>query len=361
MKILFEANHPAHVHFLKNIIWNLEERGHEVLIEARDKEVTLALLDAYKLNYQIVGPHYKSLVKKAYGLAETNFKLLKIARKFKPDILVGRGSPYLAHLSMLIGKPYVAVVDTEQAELMARLTFPFTDVILTPSCFKKKINPKKHIKFNGYKELAYLHPNYFEPDPTVLDDLALSKNDKFIIMRLISWDATHDIHCEGFHKDFLEKIVKPFEEYGHVFITSEQKLNMKFEKYLLTSPPEKLHSALYYASLYFGEGGTTAVEAALLGTPAVHVEAFKTKSGEVKDATQINGNFDELVNKYGLLKTFSDPNHAFSEALKILQYKNAKKDLEKKRRQLLNEKIDVAAFMTDFIENYLNNPRRRRL
>ena len=352
MKILFEISHPAHVHFFKNAIWNLENRGHKVLIVARDKDVTLDLLNAYKLDYKLMGKNYTGLIDKAFGLIKMDYVLLKIVKTFKPAIFVGRGSPYLAHISTLVNKPYIAFVDTEHANLVAALTLPLANVICTPSCFKRKLNPKKHLQFNGYKELAYLHPNYFKPDPRVLDDLGLSKDDEFIIMRLISWEAIHDTHSKGFSQDFLEKGVKSLEKYGHVFITSEQKLNANFEKYKIQIPPEKIHSALYYASLYFGEGGTTAVEAALLGTPAVHVEAFRTKSGEVVDATQIHGNFDELVKKYKILYTFADQYQAFRKALEILEDTKIKKEMERKREKLLKEKIDVTAFMTEFIENY---------
>ena len=351
MRIMIGVGHPKHVHIRKNIINNLERDGHEVKIVARSKDITLYLLDIYGFKYEIVGKNYKNIIKKAYGMFESDIKALKVAKKFKPDILAW-GGPYLAHVSALIGKPHIDFTDTEHATLANWLSSPFTDVIITPSCYKGKINPKKHVTYNGYEELTYLHPKYFKPDPSVLDDLGLSKNDKFIIMRLISWGAAHDIRSRGFSKDFLEKAIKSLEKYGHVFITSEQKLDRNLEKYKMQIPPEKLHSTLYYASLYFGEGGTTAVEAALLGTPSVHVEAFKTKSGEVVDATQIHGNFDELVNKYEMLYTFADPNHALNKALEILQDENAKKEMRKKREKLLREKIDVTAFITDFIENY---------
>ena len=208
MRILFEIGHPAHVHFFKNAIWNLENRGHKILIVARDKDITLDLLNAYKLDYKLIGKNYSGLINKALELIKMDYVLLKIVKIFKPDIFVGRGSPYLAHLSKLVKKPYIAFVDTEHANLVAALTLPFADVICTPSCFKKKLNQKKHVRFNGYKELAYLHPNYFKPDLSVLDDLGLSKNDKFIIMRLISWGAAHDIRSRGFSKDFLEKAIK---------------------------------------------------------------------------------------------------------------------------------------------------------
>lgn len=345
MNFLFEANHPAHVHFFKNTIKNLEDRGHEVLIEARDKEMTLALLEAYKLEYILVGPHYKSLIKKAYGLVKTDYKLLKIVRDFKPDMLVGRGSAYLAHLSVLINKPYIAFVDTEHAKLMAWLTFPFADVILTPACFKKKINPKKHIKFDGYKELAYLHPNYFKPDPSVLDDLRLSKDDKFVIIRFVSWSASHDVGQHGIDLKKKQRFIKELEKYARVFMTSEANLGKNFEKYKIKVSPERIHDLLYYATMYIGEGSTMATEAGILGTPSIYVSSL----------VGTMGNFEELEEKYELVHSFQDPNLALEKALQFLEDKNLKASWQKKREKLLDEKIDVTTFMTDFIEDYPNS------
>ena len=351
MKILINIGHPAHVHLFKNMIEILEKKGHIIKIVTRDKDVTLKLLDVYQFEHKVMSGYYNTMLGKMYDFIKTDLKLLKIAIKTKPDMLIAVGDPYVAHVGKLIRKPSIVFTDTEHAKLANALTFPFATVICTPSSFKKDLG-EKQVRYAGYHELAYLHPNSFKPDSSVLDDMGLTKDDKFIIIRLISWEATHDTHSEGFTQNFLGNVVKIFREYGRVFITSEQKLDKDFEKYKITIPPEKLHSALYYASLYFGDGGTTAVEAALLGSPSVHVEAFKTKSGEILDVTHIHGNFDELVNKYKMLYTFADQKQAFNVALEILQDKNAKKNLGKRREQLLKEKIDVTAFMIDFIENY---------
>jgi predicted glycosyltransferase len=342
MKILFEANHPAHVHFFKNTIWNLEDRGHEVLIEARDKEITLALLEAYKLKYKIVGPHYKCLIKKAYGLVKTDYKLLKIAKTFKPDILVGRGSPYLAHLSMLINRPYIAFVDTEHANLVANLTLPFADVICTPSCFKRGLNPKKHVQFDGYKELAYLHPNYFKPDSSVLDDLGLSKNDKFIVLRFVSWAASHDIGQYGLDLEAKKRLIKELEKDSRIFITSELELGKDFENYKIRVQPKKIHDLLYYATMYIGEGSTMATETGILGTPSIYVSTL----------SNLMGNFEELEKRYGLVYPFRDTDMALEKAINLLEDKDIKKKWRKKREKLLNEKIDVTKFMTWFVEEY---------
>lgn len=343
MRIMVGVGHPKHVHFWKNIINNLEKDGHEVKIVARKKDITLYLLDAYGFDYEVVGKNYKGPIKKAYGMIENDFKALKVAKKFNPDILA-MGTPYLAQVSKLIGKPHISFLDTEHATLTYKLTYPFTDVVCTPACFQKKINPKKHVTFNGYIELAYLHPDYFKPDPSVLDDLRLNKDDRFIILRFVSWGASHDVGQYGFELRKLRSWIRELEKYGRVFITSEAGLEKDFVKYKINMPPEKMHDLLYYATMYIGEGAAMASECAVLGTPAIYVNTLRL------------GYLDEQERRYGLVYTFSNPKNAQEQAIKkaveLLEDKNIKKKWQKKREKLLSEKIDVTKFMTEFIENY---------
>jgi len=347
MKIIIGICHPKDVHFWKYIINNLENDGHAVKILAWDKDVTLYLLNAYGFNYELIGKNHKNLIGKSYDMFKSDLKVFKIAKRFKPDIFI-HGDPYLAHVSKVFGKLHIDYCDTEHAKLVHLSTFPFSDAVITPSCFKKKINPKKHITFNGYSELAYLHPNYFKPDPSVLDDLGLSKDNKFkfIILRFVSWGASHDIGQHGFTNK--EDIVRKIEEYGRVFITSEQKLSKDLEKYRITVPPEKIHDLLYYAKMYIGEGATMASEAAVLGTPAIYVNTLRL------------GYLDEQEEKYGLVYNFSDPKtaqeQAFRKAVELLEDKNLRRRWQKKRERLLNEKKDVTAWITNFIENYPKKP-----
>ena len=55
MRVLFDIVHPAHVHFFKYLYADLVAEGHETLVIAREKDVTLALLDEYGIPYTSVG------------------------------------------------------------------------------------------------------------------------------------------------------------------------------------------------------------------------------------------------------------------------------------------------------------------
>lgn len=340
MKILFDINHPHQVHFFKNAIWNLQKRGHEILTTASDKDLSLYLLNVYGFEPIESGKNMHGLVSKACNLPLKDYKLLKIARDFSPDILVST-APYLPHVSRVIKKPHISFSDTENSKLTHRLTLPFTKVICTPSCFEKDLGSKQ-IRYEGYQELSYLHPNHFKPDPGVLDEIGLNKKDKFIILRFVSWGASHDIGDKGF-TDTID-VVESLKQYGKILITSEKKLPKEIEKYKITIPPEKIHDLLYFTELYIGESATMASESAVLGTPAILV------------STSRRGYTNEEENKYGLAYNFSDPKEgqrqALEKAFELLKNENTKEEWGEKRKRMLDEKIDVAKFMTEFIENY---------
>lgn len=343
MRILVTIGHPAHVHFFKHFVWSMQEKGYELLICATDKDVALRLLDAYGFKYVCIGKSRKNPIAKIADLVKADYRLWQIAQKFGPDILVGLGSISAAHVSALLRKPCIIFDDTEHSSEQYYLYAPFANVICTPSCFKKELG-KKQIRYNGYHELAYLHPNRFKPNPSVLSELGLAESDTFIIVRFVAWQAVHDIGHHGFHLQAKRRLVEELEKHGRVLITAENPLQEEFEKYRITTSPEKMHDLLYYATMYIGEGGTMASEAAVLGTPAIHI------------STGTAGYLEEEEDKYELVYHFSPRDggdiESIEKALLLLQNRNLKTEWQRKRQRLLNEKIDVTQFMVEFVESY---------
>jgi uncharacterized protein len=345
LRILIGIQHPKHVHLFKNTIFSLINHGHEVRVVVVDKEITRELLEKLQIPYTILGKNQPSLIQKVFSLISWEYQTFKLMRQFKPDLVIGRALPHLAHISALLRVPFIIFEDTEGAGALHKITVPFASTIVTPSSFRKNFG-KKHIRYNGFDELSYLHPNYFSPDPKIFDDLGLKMGEKFIVVRFISWNAYHDVNLKGISDH--SQLIKDLEPFGKVFVSSEDYLDRSLEKYSLRLNPDKMHSLLYYAQMYIGEGGTMAAEAAILGTPAIHIEA---------DADGIatgnsTGNFLDLRDRYALLYFFADQTSAFSKASEILSNQNAKQEWQSKREKLLMEKVDVTAWMIDFIENY---------
>jgi len=343
MRILFNIAHPAQVHLFKNLIWNLEKKGHKCKITTVNKDVSLDLLKTYGFNYEIVGSARSTLFSKATELIKIEYNLYKIARPFKPDILIGGvGNAYVAHVGKLLKVPSIVFDDTEHAKISHFIMDPFADVICTPSCFINNIG-KNQIRYNGYHQLAYLHPNYFNPNPDVLDQVGLCKSDKYTIIRLVSWDADHDIGQKGIQnkKEFILEL----EKYGKVLICAEGELDKELEKYRIKVSPEKIHDLLYYASLYIGEGATMATESVILGTPSIYISSLAGKIG----------NFIDLEKNYELMFNYFDSDKATKKAFELINKPNLKEEWKIKINKLLKDKIDVTAFMVWFIENYPNS------
>lgn len=344
MRIIVEIGHPAHVHHFKHMIWQLEKDGHEVLVCAVDKEVALALLNAYGFKYEVLGVNRgKGIIGKIPFFIESELKMFRIARKFKPDMFISRGSPFSAHMSRIFRKSSISFNDTEHSTIVDSIVFPFMDVILTPNCFKRDLGSKQ-IRYKGNHELAYLHPDYFTPNPETLREIGLTEKDTFTILRFVSWEANHDVGQTGLTLDTKREVIRILSEYGRVMITSEKKLDAEFEQYRISVSPEKMHDLLYYATLLYGESATMASECAILGTHSI----FCDFAGR--------GYTDEEEEKYDLVYNFKldEDGQASSvkKAAELMKNPNLKEEGRKKGEYLVQDMIDVTAYMVDFIEKY---------
>lgn len=342
MKIFIDIGHPAHVHYFRNLIEDLSKKGFQFVITARDKEIAQYLLNQYKLEYISRGEGGIGILGKLFYMLRADVQLLNIAQDEKPDLFLSFGSPYAAQVSLLVGKPHIALDDTENATLGQFFYRPFTNCILSPSCFKSDFG-KKHFKFPSYMELSYLHPNVYSPDKSVLNFLGVEEHEMYTILRFVGWGATHDVGHEGITVENKIKAVNEFKKYGKVFVSSEDELPSELLDYKYKLPPEKMHDALAFASLFYGESATMASESAVLGTPAIYLD------------NEGRGYTNELEKKYGLVFNYSeskkDQAHSIEKGVKILK-KNDKQKWFDKKNAILRDKIDLTAFLKKFVTNY---------
>lgn len=338
MNILIDIGHPAHVHYFKNFIKIMLEKGHNFLITARDKECSFDLLNKYGLPFVKRGKGGMGLLGKIFYILKADYKIFNVARNFKPDLFLSFASTYAAHVSKLYRKPHISFDDTEHSKLEIFMYAPFTDSILNPSCFQKNLG-RKQIYFKGFMELCYLHPKYFAADPNIWEILGIDENEKYIILRFISWEASHDIGQGGLTCENKMELVKELSKHATIFISAERELPKELKPYKIPISPEKIHDALAYAHLYIGEGATMASESAILGTPAIYVNSLSAGTLEEQE-------------KYGLLNRFENYQGLLEKANLLLKNPNLKEEYQVRRRKMLSEKIDVTTFMVWFIEHY---------
>ena len=337
MRILIEITHPAHVHFFRNAIALLQNKGHVVAVTARGKDVTLELLDNYNLSYSVLSKIGKGKFSLIGELISRDFRLYRFCRRFKPDVLTGISGVFAAHAGKLIGKPVVVWDDTEIATLAHKITYPFVSAVYTPDCYMKDLGPKQH-RYAGCHELAYLHPNYFTPDKQLVRSFGVDPDQKYCIIRFVSWQAHHDVGQHGLQANKRVRFVEQLAQHARILVTSESPLPKELEKYRLSIPVHQIHHLLAFADLYIGEGATMASEAAILGVPSVYINTLK--------AGTINNFID-----YGLIRQTSDTGAALEMSVELLTEQDNKDKYISARDKFLSDSIDVTAFIVQTIEN----------
>ncbi len=337
MKIMFEICHPGHVHYFRNLINSLTKRGHQVKILAQNRGIIPDLLDKYNLPYTLFPNLPKGLFGKLLFIPYIDAIFYKHARKFKPDILMGFGGAYVSHVGWLIGKPSVVLDDTDIAKWSHAAYKRLASAILTPQCFSKDFG-EKHIKFDSYMEMCYLHPNYFNIDTEIKKSIDSSK--KTVLLRFVSWRAHHDIGQNGISNNLKFDLINQLKDTHNLIISSEEKLPPELAKYQYKFPPDKMHSLLASIDLFIGEGATMASECVMLGTPAVYINSLQCTT------------LLEQQNKYHLVYNFPTSDGVLEKVKELLNTPNLTSlNIENKAR-LLHDKIDLTAFMLWFVENF---------
>lgn len=334
MKVIVDINHPAHVHFFKNAIAALRLQGHEVLVTSREKDVTIALLDALGIEHLTLSRLGKNKLSLLWELLWRDWRLFRVVRRFRPDVMLAIGGTFIAHVGRLTGTPSLVFYDTENASLQNRITYPFATLVVVPNCYKAAL-PKHHAKYQGYHELAYLHPDYFRPDKDLAVANGYDPAKENFLLRIVSWQANHDVGEKGWNREMLMDVVAMLRDKGKVIISSEQPLGNEFADYLYQGEPAELHHVLAHCRMCLGESATLASEASVLGVPSIY-------AAEVG-----RGYTDEQEEKYGLVTNLHElsSNGVIAAAEKILARDTAY--WHGRRDKLLDDCRDVTELIVD--------------
>lgn len=349
MNILIDVNHPAHVHMFRCFAHEMMERGHKVLFTTRDKEFEKKILDAEKLPYVNLGRKRDGKISRVLFNLLCEWRVWRIARRFKADLFLSHGSIVAAHIGRLMHKPAIAFEDTFNME-QVRLYLSFTSAILT-SDYEHPIHSDKVIKYPGYNELLYMHPKRFKPMTRgeVCRLLGVGTSERYVVLRFVSWHATHDRGHKGISMENKIEAVQQISKYAKVFISSEAELPSELAAYRLPTAPEMIGHVMAHATMVFGESATMVSEAAMLGVPGIYLD--NTGRLYTKD----------LQEKYGLCWCYSESDadqlSAIQQAVALLSRDATSlvEDMRHRTQQLLSEKIDVTGWLVWFIEHYPNS------
>ncbi len=342
---LFYLGHPAHYHNVSVVIQQLSAKGYDIVLVARAKDVLFELLEGlpYKIRY-LKPKKGKGKVSLITTVVKREFVLYRIALKYKPKMLIGTDI-VITHVGRLLGIPSVILNEDDSAAVpfLAKFGFKYATAVFSPNCCDISPFENKKIGYNGYHELAYLHPNYFTPNKAKIQEL-IKKGEKYFILRFAELTAHHDKGKKGINLTVAKKLVEKLSPFGQVFITSERKLEPELEQYRIKINPKDIHHALAFAQIYIGDSQTMAAEAAVLGTPSIRFNDFVGKLGYL----------EELEHKYQLTCGIStdNPQALYDKVDEILEDETIKKIVENRKVEMLKNCVDVAQLWTNyFIKN----------
>lgn len=347
MNVLFYLVHPAKLQFHKVQINELIKKGHYVDIVINTKDILEELIIEEGWAYTNIFPRSRKIkgvhvyIGAAISLALSVYRLWKYVRNKKYDLFIGDALVYLGRLK---GIPSLYPTDDVLAAVPEQRTwFIPANYIIAPQITDIGTYITKKIAYKGFKALAHLHPNHFQPDETRLSK-DLQGSVPYFLIRCTGFIATHDLNKSGISDEILYKLIEILEPHGKILITSERELPSDLEKYKLQIKKMDITHYLNYARIFIGDSTTMSTEAAVLGTPSVEFDEYFYEIEQMI----------ELEKKYHLINCFrTDDSDGFLEKVQeLVNTENLKEIYKKRREKLLNDTIDVSGFLIWLFENY---------
>lgn len=324
----------------------LHSDGVEIVVLIKKKDILEDILNESGIKYINILPEGRKDNKAGIflGMLKRDWRLFRYCLSNKPDLLVGT-SVENGHVGSLLGIPSINVNEDDHhvVPLYAKLSYPFSSCILSPTVCDNGRWEHKTVKYNSYHELSYLHPNHFTPLKEVAEKY-IDPQTKYFVLRFAKLGAHHDKGIEGFSNELASRLVKTLVPYGRVVISSEREIPENLKAYQIKINPLDMHHIMAFASLYIGDSQTMAAEAGVLGVPFIRFNDFVGRIGYLND----------IENTYGLgfgIKP-NKPERLLEKTEELVKMPNVKAAFQKKREKLLEDKIDASDFFYWFIVNY---------
>ena len=375
MNLLVQLSHPAHFHLYKNAIKNWQNDGYNVHVLIKTKDILEELLQNSKIPCYNILPvaHRKNKLGVLWDMFVRDWKIYRFCKEHHIDILTG-STPEVAHVSKLLGLYSVNTGEDDMAVVpaFAKSTGPFMQTLLSPIVCDNTPLEKHSVHYPSYHELAYLHPNHFTADKSIVDGYGINTEKPYFILRFSSLNAHHDNGIQGINTAIAQRLVDTLSPHGQIYITSERELEPQFEQYRIRINPLDMHHVMAFASLYIGDSQTMAAEAGVLGTPFVRFNDFVGRIGYLREledvyqlgygihATPLKEDSPIRLTNGQVQLSGTEALYKAVEDLVAMPADERKRIFSERRERMLSEKIDYAKFLTWFIENYPASQQQTR-
>src|SRR5262245_1220177 len=132
---MFVLGHPAHFHLFRVVVTDLLERGHQVRILIKSKDVLETLVRAAGWPYTNIlrSGRRASRVERVLDVVRREQAVVRAALDFRPDVIAG-STPEVAHAGWLLRVPSLLFTEDDWHVVtpFARVTYPFTRYVVAP-------------------------------------------------------------------------------------------------------------------------------------------------------------------------------------------------------------------------------------
>jgi predicted glycosyltransferase len=295
-KIWIDIDNSPHVPFFMPIIAEIQKRGHEVLLTARDTYQVCELLKFHHLDCKVVGSHWgKNRFLKTLGTLGRAGRLLPLAFREKPDLAVSLVSRAQLLACRALGIPMVVTFDYE---FVVTMQFLQPDWILVPEVMPAAgagVAKKGVFRYPGLKEDVYV-PS-FRPEAGLRKAFGISESELLVTMRPPATQAHyHNPESDKLMVAALNYLTKQHDLRVVLLPRNEQQaatLRKEWAECIaqrkITIPAQVMDglNLIWHSDLVISGGGTMNREAAALGVPVYSI--FRGKIGAVDRYLSANG------------------------------------------------------------------------
>ncbi len=289
LKAWIDIDNPPQVQYLAPFIKAFEQRGHEVVVTARDYGITTQLLAAGGIRHRLVGREFSpSRLGKVGGTAARALQLAaSFARTTNPSMLLSTSrSGVMA--AWLLGVPSFMVLDYEHAEVRSFRAFGTTVMhpgVIDGAVFAAKgFASERLVPFNGLKEdISFAGRDL---GAVAAHDFGVPRDGEALVLvrppsetthyrRTESLDLTRDVMARLAADPAVRVVFSPRHAHQVVELRSHSWRNEP----IVVERPIEFVALLKGVDSVVAAGGTMLREAAYLGLPAISL--FRSETGAV--------------------------------------------------------------------------------
>jgi uncharacterized protein len=291
MRVWIDLANSPHPLLFAPVARVLQERGHAVVLTARDNAQTVDVAREHWDRVEVIGgASPRAPAAKARALARRVRRLRGWARAQRPDVALSHNSYAQIVAARSLGLPTLTAMDYEH-QPANHLAFRLADRLLLPQALRDSRVTRQGARdgkvgwYPGLKEEIYLGD--FRPDASVLEKLGIRRAEDSAIV-VARTPPSRALYHDADNPLFLDVVRLAARQANVRCVVLTRHPEQREAVRALGEPrlivPERAidsRSLMYEADLVVGAGGTMTREAALLGVPTLSVFAGRTPAVDV--------------------------------------------------------------------------------